>query len=332
MRQSVLELCDLLISNRDAIGKSFFAEFGIMEVGASMVFSKAGQKADPDRINMCKKILSKNASAFSALRCIGRPLVISKMAVSEDPKKYLEDLKSVYNTLKKGRGFETDYVVLAAANLCESGRLNEAPFLIDRFNEIEKKMNKNHPILTNGGDFSIIMMLALSNKPVDAIIDGIEECYRYMRTTGVRVTKDGLHGLSQVLTLMGGDMKENCEKAVRLYKKFREHSTRYGKDSQFQALGTLVDIDEDADVLVNEIVETADYLKKHKGFGCMNLDKSNRLMFATMVVASAYEKEGRVNGSMTIVDKTVLTNTLTIAISLEIAIYTMIMIAACSSN
>ena len=64
MRQSVLELCDMLISNRDVISKSFFAEFGIMEVGASMVFQRQAKRRIPTG-SICAKRYCLKTQALS---------------------------------------------------------------------------------------------------------------------------------------------------------------------------------------------------------------------------------------------------------------------------
>ena len=109
-----------------------------------------------------------------------------------------------------------------------------------------------------------------------------------------------VQGLCEILALTEGDMKEKCDKAIKFYQTFKEHGKRYGvENSELAVMGTLIDIDEDPDALVDEIIETAEYLGTHKGFGTFSLDKKQRLMFATILVSEAYSNDA-VNGNAAI--------------------------------
>ncbi len=332
MKDNVKERCDLLVRNKNLIHKAFTCEHDLLEVSAALIFTGKNMEADIERLKECKKILKSNVSAFSGIRDLGSILTVSKMATSNAPEMYLEDLQKVYKILKKGRPFESSYVVLAASNVIECGKVNEIEALAKRFNEIDKRMNKEHPILTDGEDLSFAMLLAMSGKDTESIINDMENCYKYMRSLKVNAAPNGIHGLSQVLTLMGGDMKNKCDKAAEILKKFKEHGTRYGKEAELPAIGALVDIDADADTLVTEVIEAADYLKQHKGFGSMHMDKAGRLMFAALLIAEAYEKDGNLNGIAPLIEKSILNSCLSTAIAAEVAIMMVIVIAATSAS
>ena len=95
-------------------------------------------------------------------------------------------------------------------------------------------------------------------------------------------------------------MKEKCDKTIKFYQTFKEHGKRYGvENSELAVMGTLIDIDEDPDAIVDEIIETAEYLGTHKGFGAFSLDKKQRLMFATILVSEAYSNDS-LNGNAAI--------------------------------
>ncbi|MCR5824296.1 MAG: DUF4003 domain-containing protein [Lachnospiraceae bacterium] len=330
MKDFIKEKCDLLVKNREAVHQAFAFEYEVMEVAAAFAFTGAGVQVDSERVKEVKKFLRKKKGPFSAMRDVGEALTVARMAASDDYEAYYEKLNMIYEKIKKKRPFNRAYLVLAAANLCESGKDDEIDAIIADFDELDKRMNQEHPFLTGGEDWSVAMLLAISDKSVDSIINEMEECFDYLRLSKVRAAKNGIHGMCQVLTLMDGDVKTKCDKVIELFEKFRAHGVRYGREVEFPALGALADSKVDSDTLVEEIIEAADYLKKHKGFGCLSLNKATRLMFATMVVSEAYEQQNGAVASASLVKKSVLSNALTLAVAAEVAM--MIIIVACATS
>ena len=91
----------------------------------------------------------------------------------------------------------------------------------------------------------------------------------------------------------------------------------------------LIDIDIDTDDLVDEIIETAEYLKNKKGFSGWSMDRKQRLMFAAMIVADAYNADGAVTTNSAI------NSTVAMVIAEEVAIMICVMTAttiAATSN
>ncbi len=330
MKEFIKERCDLMIRDKQIINKNFLCEFDIMEIVGSLILSGEGMEVDKEKLKECKKILSKNVSCFSCIRGIGRTLTICKMAISDDPQKYIDDLEMVYKKIMKGRFFNGEYMVLAASNVCDNGKVSEADRLTEKFNEIDDRMKKEHPILTGAEDWSLAMLLAMSDKSVDSIINEMEEGYRYMRDMKFRATSNGLQALTQVLSLMGGGMESKCDKVIRLSDKFREKGVRYGKEYEVAALGTLTDIDADEETLVSEIIETAEYLRKAKGFGVWHLDKKTRIMFATLIVAESYEKNHITSSIRPQIETGAITSAA--AVSVAAAITMILIVCVCCSS
>ena len=83
---------------------------------------------------------------------------------------------------------------------------------MDRYRDIYKKMDKKHPILTSSDDSIFAVMLALTEKPVDQIIDEMEECFNYLKKEiKLNVGANEFQGLGEILALTDGDMKEKCD-------------------------------------------------------------------------------------------------------------------------
>ena len=290
MNNTVKEKCDLLFVNRDRIASEFKWDESLMQASAAMILTGADKETDIERLKECKKILHNNARALSSFRSTAETVVVCKMAQADDPAKFFEDLKKVYGPVSKAKFSDSGYIIQAAISICEAGRIDETDEIVAKFKELMQKMSKIHPVLTDSGDVIFAMLLALTDKPVDTIIETIEEGYNYLRQeVKIRISANEIQGLCEVLALTDGNMKEKCDKVVRIYNTFLNHGIRYGKEyNEFAALGALIDIDMDPEILFQEIMETEAYLKTHKGFGGLSMDKKLRLLFASMLVGDTY--------------------------------------------
>jgi len=151
-------------------------------------------------------------------------------------------------------------------------------------------MNKKHPILTSSDDVAFCYLLSLTDKSVDRIIEEMDWIYEYLtKEVKIKLGKNEIQGLAEVLTLSDGDKKEKCDKVVDIYNTFLNKGVKYGNEyNESASLGILIDLDVETEALVDEIIEVHDYIKQSKGFGSLSLNKKQRLLFATSLVAGHY--------------------------------------------
>lgn len=291
----ITEKCDLLVNNRTAIAKKFSGENNLMCIAAGVIYTMADENVDIEKMAECRKLLKEQAGFFSELRKMAELIILSKMTLSEDPKKYVSDLKSVYDKVKNAKFKDSPYLVLACVIICDLGVSDDCDKIIEKAKEIMDRMEKEHPILTSKSDFSFIMFLALSYKDVDTILKDMEEGYDYLKNTyKLNVTGNAMQGLCELLAVTYGEMQSKCDRVVRIYKTFKNHKSAYGSDAEFSTLGILADIDESPEKLVDEIIEAADYLKEQSGFTDKVSDRKQRLMYATLLVADVYSRNADV--------------------------------------
>ena len=297
MRNDVKEKCDLFISNGREMKNAFKWDSGLINIAASTALTSADKKVDVERLKECKDIIKKYAGVFSGFRSMAEPVVLCKMSLEDDPEKYISELKSVYDKISKTAFSDSGYMVQAAISVCDAKKAGEKDEIADKLKQLYKKMSKKHPILTSSEDIVFATLLAMTDKSVDTIIEEMEQCYTYLKDdVKLRVGANEIQGLSEVLALTDGDMKTKCDKVVKLYNTFKEHKVRYGTEyNEFASLGTLIDIEENPDVLVSEIIETEAYIKSHKGFGDWTMNKKQRLLFAAMIVGEVYGGENSVS-------------------------------------
>ncbi len=325
MNANVREKIELFAENRRKVHKAFNWDWDMMSVVSGLIFADAGAEADTDKMKECEKILKKKTGVFSAFRNTDSLLMLSRMALSDDPEKYLDTIVELYNKIRKGKVFDDGYMILAAVLLYDQNRVEDADDIIEKYKEIMKRMSKEHPILTGGEDTPLAMILAMTDKDVDLIIEEMEECYGYMKKN-FKGYSDPIQGLSQVLTVTGGDMIEKCDKVIDIYNRFKEHGVKYGREYEFTSLGALIGLDVDTDALIDEILEADKLLASYKGFGAWNMDKTTRLMFAAILTAQEYEKDSAG------LYATAIGSSLAIVVAEEIALMIVIIMCATAAN
>ena len=289
MTDNLRNKCELFERNRSAISKKFMFEKDLMNIAAGLIFTGAGKEADIDKLNECRSILNNHTSFFSEYRDTVKLALLSEMALTDDPEQYIEDVKTVYKKLNKGHFKDNSYMVLAAMLLCDLGRQNDTDEVIEKHNELMQRMNKLHPLLTDSSDISYVILLALSDREVDSIIEDMTACLDYLKKElKIKIGSDSIQGLSEILALTDGDIKEKCDSVMQIYDALKERKAEIGDGSVFSTLAMLIGIGESTEVIVNEIQEADEYLKKCKLFEEKSENKKQRLMFAELLVASSY--------------------------------------------
>ena len=313
MNDQLLEKCDLLVKNRTAIQKSFFLEKDLMAVAAALIFTAEGREADTDKMKSCRKLLKKNTRLLSNLRDIVELVILSKMALAESPEKYLEDFLAVYDSIIKGKFLENDYMALASVVILDQGLQNDCDEIIARANEITRRMNSDHPVLTAADDTSFIMFLAITRKNVDSILSDLTDGYAYIKSCKTGINDDPAYELCEVLAVSYGDMIGKCDKVMKLYNALVKHGTDYGSGYAVSSLGSLIDTGIEPSKLASEIVEAECYLKSQKGFGDAAMDRRTRVMYAALLASVVY------GGSREAAGNSVISNTLSIIWAKKIA-------------
>lgn len=292
MTETLRNKCDLFERNRAAISKKFVLQKNEMSIAAALMFTSADREADIEKLEECRRILNRHTGFFSEYREAVKLVLLSEMSLSDDAERYIVDVKAVYKELHKGHFKDNSYMVLAAMLICEYGRQGDADRIIEKHNEIMKQMEKLHPILTDSADISYVILLAMSDRPVDLILSDINECLDYLkRTCKVRAGSDSIQRLSEIVALTEGDFKEKCDKVIKLYDLLQQNKAAIEDGYVFSSLGLLTGADEEQEQIINEILETYEFLKDCKGFGDHSEGKKLRLLFAELLVADSYGAE-----------------------------------------
>ena len=325
MTENVMRKVELFASNKNLIHKKFVWDFHLMSVLSGMVYTMENKEADIDAMKNSLKVLKKNTGVFSPFRSGERLFIVSKMALSADPEKYIKDVVSVYGKIKKGRIMSDSFMVVAAANIVDAGRQNDADEIVDKFNKILKAMKKDHPVLTGREDMPLAISLAMTDRKFEDIAAELEENYKILKTR-FKGNSDSVQGLAEVLTLQEGTPAEKAGKVIEIYDTFKANHRKYSREYGLASLGALIGSDKDSETLVKEICETERFLASQKGMGMSIMGKSDRLMFAALIVADCEGYAGKG------IKDPIIVETLQTIIAMEVMLVVVATSAATSSS
>ncbi|MCR5342075.1 MAG: DUF4003 domain-containing protein [Butyrivibrio sp.] len=331
MKDIIQKRSELLVSNWSIIHKAFCFEDNLVKTIAAASFAEKDKTADVELIKDCRKLLREKQGIFSDFRGENEVIVSTKMALSGNPEKYLDEIIEVYKLLQKGKFFSSSYRILSAMSVCDAGRFSEAEKIVEKTNTLLNGMKKKHPFIATDEDTCFATLLAMTGREVDDLLAELEEAYPYIKKS-FALHENSAYSLAQILTIHKGSIEDKRDKVLDIYDTFKAKGAPYGKEFELASLGALLDIDADKDELVSEIIEVSEFLKGHKGFGMLDMSKHTKLMIGTMIIAGAYSSDN-------LNTESIVGNTITGLITEQIAmaaLYTVIItssvVAASSSN
>ncbi|MBR3504438.1 MAG: DUF4003 family protein [Clostridia bacterium] len=310
MKPELEKRCAEFIANRDTVQKAFRWDDGAIHSLCANIFCACGRMADAERLKACGKVIEGQTGLFSKFRGKTRPILCSMLALADDPEERMALANEYYNLLRQ-EFKDTEYLALAAFLLTGLGERNRMAEKIVRGKELYRRMDKEHPILTDNTDSVFAVMLAFSEKPDDELIGDVDACYQALTS---RFSKGAAQTSAQILAMAAGASGEKTQRMFELYDALLAADISYGKSRELAPLAALSLADASVPALVEEICEADEYLKGQKGYGSRKEDREKRAMHAVMIVSTQYAGAGLVNSS-------VMANTLDMLIEKQIAMY-----------
>jgi hypothetical protein len=290
MRQSLLDIFNLFIRNREIMKKNLkFEHQGIHYTGA-LIYTEKNQSVDFDRIQKAKDIIKDNTKVFSNFRGIGYTLGAIRLSLSTYPESKFKETLRAYELLKKEfTGSEQlSSVAYFIAEAEETSILNIEE-LIKRSKEVYTKMKKNHPFLTSSEDISLAVLIAMNTENIDETIEQMEGYYNNLKDKFY--IGNPLQSLSHVLSLSRGNMEERALKVINIYDNLKDRKLKYGKNHELPLLGILALSDKSVENITEDIEEVYNKFKEVGVVKTFGLSRTEGLMYASLLVAIDYYKK-----------------------------------------
>lgn len=289
MRFELQDRCGLLIKNREIIKAAFKWESDTMIMAGSSLLTSLGLLADVEKLQFAEKILKENTNTFSDFRSNVKTPLLCKMSLADDPEKYFHDVEVVYKIINKSKWLGSEYKIIAAITIVDHDGISSPEYYVERTNEIYKKMKEKHKWLTSDEDIPFAAMLAMSEIDIDFLIEEMERCYEEAKETFK--DSNARQTLSHVMALDSMPANIKCQKAANIWKALKEEKHKYGRGYEIAVLGVLSCMDIGEQVLVRDIIEADEWLKKQKGFGTFGIGAEQRRMYAALMVLNSYQQK-----------------------------------------
>lgn len=288
MRTTLEQLCNNFISNRDAVKATFKWENDQIIAASATSFLNRGILADAAKLEECKKLLKENTGVFSNFRGNVEVPMVAQLAMAEVPADKMKKTLKIYETLKQ-EFWGSEYLVLAAAVMADMVSEEQAVKMTEKARAIYDKMKKDHPFLTSSEDSVYAVLMAVSEKSDEVLMEEMEVCYKQLKESFS--ASNEVQALAHVLSIAEGSAPEKCNKVVALYDALKADGVKYGKYHELVVLASLAMLPVEQSVLVEDIKAVDAFLTEQKGYGgFFGLDKKTRLMHAAMIVSCDYVK------------------------------------------
>lgn len=232
--------------------------------------------------------------------------------MQDDPDAFIDKALAAYKSLRS-QFFASPYLPLAAFAMAQDMPLEDFAPLADKAKKIYMMMKNGHYFLTGQEDSPMCLMLAMSDKEPQALMEEVEACFQILKPEFF--SKDSIQSLSQVLALSEGTPEEKCAKTMELFRKLKAAQMKYGTHYELATLGILALSGEDFDTLIDEMREVDKWLSKQKGFGMLStVSAKQRMMFSGMLVQLS-------GAQATTMQAMALSSTITIMVQQEIIMY-----------
>lgn len=288
MEQELEQRCGLFVKNRDIMKENFKWDNSMLYPLCAAIYAEKGLEIDVQKIKMSKEIIKNNTGIFSSFKGIPFLALSVILSLEENKERKFDEVLKIYDMLKK-EFHASEYLPLSAFII--SNMINESEYdrVIQKSKNIYVKMKNEHPFLTSSEDCGFAVLTAISDISEDGAINEMEECYEILHKKFS--ASNALQTLSHTLALGEEAAEEKCRKTIQIFEKLDEKNCRFGKGMELAVLGMLSLTTNNIDKAVNDIADINEYLLSCKGFGAFGTGKSQRIMYAALLVAQEYKKQ-----------------------------------------
>ena len=120
MKQSLQEICEAQIRNETAMRKVAKIEYEPVLKLCAMMYVNAGREVNAEHIRECSGILKSRAGILSNFRGTLQRVILTKMALANDPAAYIDDVMDVYGKLRADLKLPGEMLAMAATTIVEN--------------------------------------------------------------------------------------------------------------------------------------------------------------------------------------------------------------------
>lgn len=290
MDEALKAYCDLLAQNRITVSKALGWEPDMLQAACAAVLADEGVTAKEEKLKLCRDILHREERFYSEFRGRLRLTVLAKMSMSDDPRVYLQQLRTISRLITGNTFFSGEHRILASIQILEQVGLTRAEETVERTYAIYRRMRKEHPWLTGVENFPMAAVLAVRRTNPEVLFAEMGECYRILREKFH--AGDSAQICSHVLALSSTGAEQKCRKLFDIWDGLKAEKHRYGTGKELGLLAALTTLEKPTEEIVRDIIAADDYLRTKKGFGLFGIGTVQRRMYAAQAVLQVFAQKG----------------------------------------
>jgi len=279
------QMTQLFLDNASNIRKSFPWQEPMIKRLTALVFALEGKELDSAAVVAAHKTLKNTTGVFSTFRGNLSVLIAAMASMTDDPATRLSDTQTAYQLLKNKKFRSSDYLVAAAFEIASQTPHNNFPHVIHQTREIFLAMRANNRFLIGADDYIYAAMLALAGFDAQTAGDKVRDMYTRLKAEFPFMTsRSCLLHLAQIMIL--SDRTEHCvSNLIHLNRILRSHKIKLDRSLVLPSLGILSTLPTNPDALAEEIKNTVDFLRTHKGFGGFSVSSAEINMHAVALIS-----------------------------------------------
>lgn len=279
MNTLLRDKCDAFLKHFRVLSEHEY--FGSQQLILAMAgfYMSTGGEPDFARLKESEKILYESESIFSKLRGNGEFFIRAKMAMTNDPGYYLDQLKTVYELFRPGI-IGDEQAIMEAMTIVDYASPTDYEAMVKKTDEVYKEMKRTHLFLTKEDDKPFAALMAVLGTDPKTTHARAEAAFKYLKDR-FDDDKDTIQSLSHVISLTDGDLQDICARICTLAQKLRKAGIRFEGERRAAILGIFADTDISTDEISALITEADQYLAKHEPFsGPLGIERESRHLYA----------------------------------------------------
>lgn len=287
MQLQLVEKLKLVENHYHILQKAFKWEQGLYHHFIALVAMQKNRSIDVERIKQAQQVIKNETGVFSEMRA--HNYILSALISLES-----NTVESVFHEIQRCEG------VLKAAGFKNSQNLIFASFALYRCSEhadivelsqkafrLYKEMQTNHPWLTNTDDYSMSIMIAYSNIPLEKC----ETIYQQLTQVGFSKSNE-LQALSHILSFSDRTMYEVVNRCLALKEavKANKLNTYSGKYSVY-GIVSLISLEDPS--IENKWIEAIQMMKGQKIYKW--IDRDFVMLLASFLVSDIWLQDDHLN-------------------------------------
>lgn len=285
MEPKTRQRLELFAGNVSAMRGEFVMRGTLLRRLSALLYAAEDKAVDPAAIHECFNLIKQSAGPFSSFRGDSALTIATLLSLRDQPSVLLDGAIRIYHELKQAKFRASSFLAIAAYQIAANAQPERYSAIVQRSRAFYEGMKQYHRFLTGQDDYIFSAMLGLSDIEVEAGVTKMERLFQRLRPefhTGI-----GVQALVQVLAL--GKSADDAEaRLFALRDALRQRHLKMEREYSLSSLGILSLLPMGSETIANELDETAQSLRAHKGFGSFSVTKQELLLLASGLVAMGF--------------------------------------------